>query len=214
MPKWQIRLHSVPSSTYGETPTLPKMDRSEPDHDFALRRTKFVGELTQVFGRVYGLENASVRYFNVFGPRQDPTSQCPAYSSRFMLAVLKSEPLIHICTAMAKQSRDFTYMDTSGRNAACRRGCWRVRQSLQRRHRRADHAEPSRRAPRKNHGQKAPGEIRSASRRRYVRFEADARSLAESSATSRASSSKKASSAPGSGTNSPTARSDALSAVS
>ena len=64
----------------------------------------------QVFGRVYGLENASVRYFNVFGPRQDPTSQYSGVLSRFMLAViLKGEPLV--IYGDGEQSRDFTYID-------------------------------------------------------------------------------------------------------
>jgi UDP-glucose 4-epimerase len=72
--------------------------------------TKYVGELyAQVFGRVYGLENASVRYFNVFGPRQDPTSQYSGVLSRFMLAVLEGEsPVIY---GDGEQSRDFTYIE-------------------------------------------------------------------------------------------------------
>jgi UDP-glucose 4-epimerase len=72
--------------------------------------TKYVGELyAQVFGRVYGLENACVRYFNVFGPRQDPTSQYSGVLSRFMLAVLEGEsPVIY---GDGEQSRDFTYIE-------------------------------------------------------------------------------------------------------
>jgi len=58
---------------------------------------------------VYGLENACVRYFNVFGPRQDPTSQYSGVLSRFMLAVLRGEsPLVY---GDGEQSRDFTYVD-------------------------------------------------------------------------------------------------------
>ncbi len=58
---------------------------------------KYVGELyAQAFGRSYGLENASVRYFNVFGPRQDPTSQYSGVLSRFMLAVIQDQaPIIY-----------------------------------------------------------------------------------------------------------------------
>ena len=66
-------VYAASSSAYGETPTLPKVETmpSEPISPYGV--TKYVGELyAQVFGRVYGLENASVRYFNVFGPRQDP----------------------------------------------------------------------------------------------------------------------------------------------
>src|SRR5580704_5070115 len=61
------------SSAYGETPTLPKIETmtAEPISPYGV--SKYVGELyAQVFGKVYGLENACVRYFNVFGPRQDP----------------------------------------------------------------------------------------------------------------------------------------------
>src|ERR1700728_4167230 len=83
------------SSAYGETPTLPKVETMQPEPISPYGVTKFVGELyLQVFGRVYGLENASVRYFNVFGPRQDPTSQYSGVLSRFMLAVLKDEPIV------------------------------------------------------------------------------------------------------------------------
>jgi UDP-glucose 4-epimerase len=63
----------------------------------------------QVFGRVYGLENASIRYFNVFGPRQDPGSQYSGVLSRFMLAVIEGEaPVIY---GDGEQSRDFTYVE-------------------------------------------------------------------------------------------------------
>jgi nucleoside-diphosphate-sugar epimerase len=72
--------------------------------------TKYVGELyAQVFGRVYGLENASVRFFNVFGPRQDPTSQYSGVLSRFMLAAIEGkQPVVY---GDGEQSRDFTYVD-------------------------------------------------------------------------------------------------------
>jgi len=98
------------SSAYGETPTLPKVETMQPEPISPYGVTKFVGELyAQVFGRVYGLENASVRYFNVFGPRQDPTSQYSGVLSRFMLAVLRGEsPVIY---GDGQQSRDFTYID-------------------------------------------------------------------------------------------------------
>jgi nucleoside-diphosphate-sugar epimerase len=98
------------SSAYGETPTLPKVETMQPEPISPYGVTKFVGELyLQVFGRVYGLENASVRYFNVFGPRQDPTSQYSGVLSRFMLAILKNEsPVVY---GDGEQSRDFTYID-------------------------------------------------------------------------------------------------------
>ncbi|HEV2299821.1 MAG TPA: SDR family oxidoreductase [Candidatus Acidoferrales bacterium] len=98
------------SSAYGETPTLPKIETmpAEPISPYGV--TKFVGELyAQVFGRVYGLENVSLRYFNVFGPRQDPTSQYSGVLSRFMLAVIEgAQPVVF---GDGEQSRDFTYVD-------------------------------------------------------------------------------------------------------
>jgi len=103
-------VYAASSAAYGETPTLPKIEsmQAEPISPYGV--TKFVGELyAQVFGRVYGLENASVRYFNVFGPRQDPTSQYSGVLSRFMLAILKGEPLV--IYGDGEQSRDFTFID-------------------------------------------------------------------------------------------------------
>src|ERR1700680_754018 len=82
-------VYAASSSAYGETPALPKTEAMQPQPISPYGVTKFVGELyAQVFGRVYGLENASLRYFNVFGPRQDPTSQYSGVLSRFMLAIL------------------------------------------------------------------------------------------------------------------------------
>src|ERR1700745_4341161 len=98
------------SSAYGETPTLPKVEKMEPQPISPYGVTKYVGELyAQTFGRTYGLENASVRYFNVFGPRQDPTSQYSGVLSRFMLAVIQNQP--PVIYGDGEQSRDFTYID-------------------------------------------------------------------------------------------------------
>lgn len=98
------------SSAYGEAPDLPKTESmpSSPISPYGV--TKYVGELYgQVFGRVYGLENVSVRFFNVFGPRQDPTSQYSGVLSRFMLAVIQGQqPVVY---GDGEQSRDFTYID-------------------------------------------------------------------------------------------------------
>jgi nucleoside-diphosphate-sugar epimerase len=103
-------VYAASSSAYGETPTLPKTESMPPDPISPYGVTKLVGELyAQVFGRVYGLENAAVRYFNVFGPRQDPTSQYSGVLSRLMLAILKGEPLV--IYGDGEQSRDFTYID-------------------------------------------------------------------------------------------------------
>jgi nucleoside-diphosphate-sugar epimerase len=98
------------SSAYGETPQLPKVETMHPAPISPYGVTKYVGELyAQVFGKVYGLENACVRYFNVFGPRQDPSSQYSGVLSRFMLAVLEDKrPVIY---GDGEQSRDFTFID-------------------------------------------------------------------------------------------------------
>jgi nucleoside-diphosphate-sugar epimerase len=98
------------SSAYGETPTLPKVETMQPSPISPYGVTKLVGEMyAQVFGRVYGLENVSLRYFNVFGPRQDPTSQYSGVLSRFILALLDSaQPVVF---GDGEQSRDFTYVD-------------------------------------------------------------------------------------------------------
>jgi nucleoside-diphosphate-sugar epimerase len=103
-------VYAASSAAYGETPTLPKVETMQPEPISPYGVTKYVGELyMQVFGRVYGLENASVRYFNVFGPRQDPTSQYSGVLSRFMLAVIEGVPLT--IYGDGEQSRDFTYVD-------------------------------------------------------------------------------------------------------
>ncbi|MGO9444720.1 MAG: SDR family oxidoreductase [Thiobacillaceae bacterium] len=98
------------SSAYGETPQLPKVETMHPAPISPYGVTKYVGELyAQVFGRVYGLENSCVRYFNVFGPRQDPSSQYSGVLSRFMLAILEGKrPVIY---GDGEQSRDFTFID-------------------------------------------------------------------------------------------------------
>ena len=103
-------VYAASSSAYGESPSLPKHEKMQPEPISPYGVTKYVGELyAQVFGRVYGLENVSVRYFNVFGPRQDPTSQYSGVLSRFMLAVINGEsPVIY---GDGEQSRDFTYID-------------------------------------------------------------------------------------------------------
>jgi nucleoside-diphosphate-sugar epimerase len=103
-------VYAASSAAYGETPSLPKVESmpAEPISPYGV--TKYVGELyAQVFGRAYGLENACIRYFNVFGPRQDPTSQYSGVLSRFMLAVIQGEsPVVY---GDGEQSRDFTYIE-------------------------------------------------------------------------------------------------------
>jgi nucleoside-diphosphate-sugar epimerase len=100
---------SASSSAYGETTKLPKTETMAAAPISPYGVTKLAGELyAQVFGRSYGLENTSLRYFNVFGPRQDPTSQYSGVLSRFMLAVIRDEsPVVY---GDGEQSRDFTYI--------------------------------------------------------------------------------------------------------
>jgi nucleoside-diphosphate-sugar epimerase len=98
------------SAAYGETPTLPKIETMPPDPISPYGVTKVVGELyARVFTRTYGLETACIRYFNVFGPRQDPTSQYSGVLSRFMLAAIEGKP--PVIFGDGEQSRDFTYVD-------------------------------------------------------------------------------------------------------
>jgi nucleoside-diphosphate-sugar epimerase len=103
-------VYAASSAAYGETLALPKVETMQPDPISPYGVTKYVGEIyAQVIGRVYGLENASLRYFNVFGPRQDPTSQYSGVLSRYMLAVIRGEqPVVF---GDGEQSRDFTYVD-------------------------------------------------------------------------------------------------------
>ena len=102
-------VYAASSSAYGETAEQPKIETMAPVPISPYGVTKYVGELyAQVFGRVYGLENASIRYFNVFGPRQDPTSQYSGVLSRFVLAILRDEP--PVIYGDGEQTRDFTYV--------------------------------------------------------------------------------------------------------
>ena len=97
------------SSAYGNTPTLPKHEGmpTNPLSPYALQ--KVVGEqYLQMFTRLYGLETVSIRYFNVFGPRQDPSSPYSGVISVFATALLENRaPTIY---GDGEQTRDFTYV--------------------------------------------------------------------------------------------------------
>ena len=103
-------VYAASSSAYGDQPTLPKVENMLPEPLSPYAVAKLVGEYyCQVFTRVYGLETVSLRYFNVFGPRQDPSSQYSGVISRFISALLGGErPVIY---GDGEQSRDFTYID-------------------------------------------------------------------------------------------------------
>lgn len=97
------------SACYGDEPKLPKREGLEgkPLSPYAV--SKFTGEkYLQVFSLTYGLETVSLRYFNVFGPRQDSLSQYAAVVPLFITKILKSEP--PIIFGDGEQSRDFTYV--------------------------------------------------------------------------------------------------------
>jgi nucleoside-diphosphate-sugar epimerase len=97
------------SSAYGNTPTLPKHEEmpTNPLSPYALQ--KVVGEqYLQMFTRLYGLETVSIRYFNVFGPRQDPSSPYSGVISVFATALLEDRP--PTIYGDGEQTRDFTYV--------------------------------------------------------------------------------------------------------
>jgi UDP-glucose 4-epimerase len=103
-------VYASSSSLYGDAPTSPKAEsmRADPISPYAV--SKLAGEMYMIsFTRVYGLETVSLRYFNVFGPRQDPTSPYSGVLSVFSSKMLANEsPVIY---GDGEQSRDFTYVD-------------------------------------------------------------------------------------------------------
>jgi nucleoside-diphosphate-sugar epimerase len=103
-------VYAASSSAYGDQPTLPKREEMAPDPLSPYAVAKLVGEYyCSVFTRVYGLETVSLRYFNVFGPRQDPGSQYSGVISRFIDSLVSGEqPVIF---GDGEQSRDFTYIE-------------------------------------------------------------------------------------------------------
>lgn len=103
-------VYAASSSAYGDTPTLPKRESMKPNPISPYAVTKLAGEMyAQVFTHVYGLPTVSLRYFNIFGPRQDPTSPYSGVLSLFITALLNgSRPTIF---GDGEQSRDFTYVD-------------------------------------------------------------------------------------------------------
>ena len=103
-------VYAASSSAYGETEELPKRETMLPAPLSPYAAAKLVGEYyCQVFTRVYGLDTVALRYFNVFGPRQDPTSPYSGVISKFVTSLLSGEaPVIF---GDGEQSRDFTYID-------------------------------------------------------------------------------------------------------
>ena len=98
------------SSAYGDTPDLPKHEDMVPRPMSPYALQKLVGEqYLQLFTALYGLETVTIRYFNVFGPRQDPSSPYSGVIALFITRLLAGEP--PIITGDGGQTRDFTYID-------------------------------------------------------------------------------------------------------
>lgn len=103
-------VYAASSSAYGDTPTLPKQEAMRPDPISPYAVAKLAGEHYMIsFYRCYGLETVALRYFNVFGPRQDPSSPYSGVLAKFITLMLRGEqPTIF---GDGEQSRDFTYID-------------------------------------------------------------------------------------------------------
>jgi UDP-glucose 4-epimerase len=105
-------VYAASSSAYGDTPTLPKREDMVPLPLSPYAVAKLAGEnYMRVFYGVYGLPTVSLRYFNIFGPRQDPTSQYSAVLAKFITLMQRGErPTIY---GDGTQSRDFNYIDNA-----------------------------------------------------------------------------------------------------
>jgi UDP-glucose 4-epimerase len=105
-------VYAASSSAYGETPTLPKVEHMTPDPLSPYAVQKLAGEhYMKAFYKCYGLETVSLRYFNVFGPYQDPKSEYAAVIPRFVTAALTGgTPTIF---GDGQQSRDFCFIDNA-----------------------------------------------------------------------------------------------------
>lgn len=103
-------VYAASSSAYGNTPTLPKREDMLPRPISPYAVSKLTGEYyMQSFYQVYGLETVSIRYFNVFGPYQDPSSQYSGVLAKFIPQMLRGEqPVIY---GDGEQSRDFTFIE-------------------------------------------------------------------------------------------------------
>src|SRR5205085_9119178 len=105
-------VYAASSSAYGDTPTLPKREDMAPNPISPYAVAKLASEHYMIsFYRCYGLETVCLRYFNIFGPRQDPSSPYSGVLAKFITQMLKGEqPTIF---GDGKQSRDFTYVDNA-----------------------------------------------------------------------------------------------------
>ncbi len=105
-------VYAASSSAYGDTPTLPKVETMATDPRSPYAAAKLAGEnYCKAFYRVYGLETVCLRYFNVFGPRQDPNSEYAAVIPKFILAMMEGRAIT--IQGDGEQSRDFTFIDNN-----------------------------------------------------------------------------------------------------
>jgi UDP-glucose 4-epimerase len=105
-------VYAASSSAYGDTPTLPKREGMTPNPISPYAVAKLAGEQYMIsFYRCYGLETVCLRYFNIFGPRQDPSSPYSGVLAKFTKQMLKGEP--PTIFGDGSQSRDFTYIDNA-----------------------------------------------------------------------------------------------------
>jgi UDP-N-acetylglucosamine/UDP-N-acetyl-alpha-D-glucosaminouronate 4-epimerase len=105
-------IFAASSSAYGDTPTLPKVE-TMPAHPLSpYAASKLTGEhLMRIFAELYGIETVSLRYFNVFGPRQDPKSEYAAVIPKFITAALRRQrPIVY---GDGEQTRDFCHIDNA-----------------------------------------------------------------------------------------------------
>ncbi|MGA9998373.1 MAG: SDR family oxidoreductase [Pyrinomonadaceae bacterium] len=122
-------IYAASSSAYGDQPTMPKREEMRPEPLSPYAVAKLVGEYyCQVFTRTYSLETVCLRYFNVFGPRQDPSSQYSGVISRFISSLQGGgQPVIY---GDGEQSRDFTYIanvvEANRRSAETTKGVGRI----------------------------------------------------------------------------------------
>ncbi|NQE05948.1 hypothetical protein C5S32_08760 [ANME-1 cluster archaeon GoMg1] len=102
-------VYASSSSVYGDTPELPKMERMTPNPLSPYAVTKLLGEdYCNVFNDIYGLKTVSLRYFNVYGPRQDPYSDYAAVIPKFINLVSENKP--PVIYGDGEQTRDFTFV--------------------------------------------------------------------------------------------------------
>jgi UDP-glucose 4-epimerase len=105
-------VYAASSSVYGDTPTLPKHEGMTPNPISPYAVAKLASEFYMAsFYRCYGLETVALRYFNIFGPRQDPSSAYSGVLAKFSLQMLRGEP--PTIFGDGETSRDFTYIDNA-----------------------------------------------------------------------------------------------------